>query len=445
MNNRFSVLLKESKSITSDAPKFNGDKKSEIINNESLPDVLSKVLNDPEIRAFTGIQRDAITRSGYTIIGTDSAVKKANKKLKALNFRKLLKRITSDLIIFKHAFIEVQRNRSKSDVIGLKALDPTTIRPIKDLHDNILFWYQYSPDVDVKDIIGKVSSTTKKTAMDVLQQRDVPLWDINELSHMTIDETTSTFWGVTDMHTLEQINDIDNALLKHIELLFKQNWFRVHFHSKTNGDTDYQEFLDQFATNMEFPEDPMLTTGPEEMVGKKYVDETVLLPIIEMRRDLRNQKLTLLRVPPIIAGTVDNSNRSNSDVQAHYAFNNRVRAIQEDMEDDLDFDLFKKIGLQNIEFKFNEVSNRSLREIVDIMMLFISQGADASKMSEWAQAKGYDIPIDVWQKLEEKQKVELEQSKKLPENSNLQPSRKAQDNSNADGFGTPDGNNIEGQ
>lgn len=433
--NNFSILLKESKAVSSDAPSFTQDGISEVKSKESLPDVLKQVLNDPELRSFIGIQRDAITRSGYSLIGSDSAVKKGQKILRALKFRKLLKRVTSDLLIFKHAFVEIQKNRSSSAVTGLKALDPTTIRPIKDIRDNILFWYQYSPNVDHKFIDANgVTSKTKKMAIELLQQSNIPIWEVEEMCHLTIDETTSTFWGLTDIHTLKQINEIDNSLMNHIQMLFKQNWFRIHFHSKAVGDADYQEYLDQMATNMEFPEDPMLTTGPEELVGKKYVDETVLLPIIEMRRDLRNQKLTLMRVPPIIAGTVDNSNRSNSDVQAHYAFNNRVRAVQEDMEDDIELDLLKKMGITNVEFKFNEVSNRSLREIVDIMMLFITQGADAEMMSKWAQEKGYDIPSNVWENL--KMVEEQMEDKSLPENSNLQESRKSQDNANKDGFGT---------
>ncbi len=445
-------ISKESKGLTSDIDQLAGKKEGTVESVENQKTVLDTVLADPELRAFISIARDAITRSGFHLIGKAGPVKKNTEKLRELRFRKRLKHVVADTLVFKHAFMEIIKSKTGNSVSELHVLDPSEIKPVMDLHGKILFWYQ-NADV-VASLMGRgefkssIDEKHKEIMQDILHTNYVITWEVDEIAHIIIDEMSHKFWGVTDIETLKNIIEIKNLLMGYIKLLFEQNWFRIHFHGKNVESSDYQGFIDMFRTAMSNPEAPLATIGVEDLEGKRYLTEDILIPLIALKNQLRNEMLTLLRIPPIIAGTVDNSNRSNSDVQAHFAFNNRVRSIQEDLEDDLDFELLSKIGMDNTQIKFNEVSNRDLREIVDIMMLFLGQQAKPEVAVEWARSKGYDIPEGMFPTSEEMKKMAEEEIQRqegegtLPPNSNLQPSRKKQDAANKDGFGTPDGKKV---
>lgn len=429
------VIAKESKSITSDIDSASTSKTFEVKMPEEYETVMDYVLADSEIRAFYSILRDTVIRSGYKFNAKNkSKLKSYEEDLKRLKFRKLNKRIVWDTLIYKHAFIEIQSGKGTGKVKGLKMLDPSKIRPIKDIHDNILFWIQYVEGLDLEQI----SKAFSAGGIDAVRKKGVISWEIKEIAHITIDEASYKFFGITDVETLKDIIEIKDMAVAHLKRLFKQGWFRVHFHGKNIGDKDITNFLDMIATSMKDPDSPLTTVGAEDMEGKKYVYEQEVIPaILSLLSEMRNKILTLIRVPPIIAGTVDNSNRSNSDVQAHFALLNRVRAIQEDIEDDLPSELFDKMGMNGLELIFNENTNRDLREIVDISAIMINLGADPKKTIEWAESKGYYLPSEIFPSQEE---LDAKNEKaKLVENSNLNPSRKPQDNSNKDGFKTNQG------
>lgn len=433
-------ISKESKTITSDIDSFSTWRKSEINMPEIYSTVIDDVLADPEIRAFYSILRDTVIRSGYKTMGKNSS-KQGNrdKQLTKVKFRKVMKRIVWDLLVFKHSFTEIIKGKGSSKVKELKQLDPSKIRPIKDIHDRILFWVQYKEGIS----FGELAAAYGNGGIDTVRKKGVVSWELDEIAHLTIDESSYKFFGVTDIETLKDIIDIKNMAMAHLKRLFKQGWFRVHFHGKGIGDADITNFLDMFATSIKDPDSPLVTVGDEDMQGHKYVMEQDVIPaLISLLQDMRNKILTLIRVPPIIAGTVDNSNRSNSDVQAHFALLNRVRAIQEDIEDDLPSELFDKIGMEGTSLVFNENTNRDLREIMDIVAIMINLGADARETIKWAESKGYNLPSDVFpskKELEAKQIGNEQDSSKLDKNSNLHPSRSSQDNSNKDGFMTNNG------
>lgn len=415
------TLLKDSKGISSDIGQFSGSKKSSVSPDSEYETVLDTVLGDPEIRAFISIARDAIIRSGFTLLGSKSGVKTGLDTLKRLRWRKVQKRVVSDLLIFKHAFVEIVKNKQGNKVMELHVLDPSKTKPVIKENGSISFWYQPIDGVDKKNA----------ALYNPEERKGVIVWELDELAHYQIDEMSPKFWGKTDIETLNNIILLKKRLMHYIDLLFKQNWFRVHFHGKNVNEDDYQNFIDMFITNINIPDAPLLTAGMEDLEGKRYVTEEVIPPLLELKRELRTEILTLLRIPPIIAGTVDNSNRSNSDVQAHYAFENRIRAVQEDIEDDTMLELFPKIGLSNVEYSFDEISNRSLKEIVEVMRELANIGADKQKLNEWARKKGYSLPEDLFP-----EPVEMEEQS-LPPNSPDFPSRKPQDNANTDGYKVP--------
>lgn len=418
------TLNKASKATTSNYPEFSGKNKSDIQPTENFQEVLELIENDEELKAFISILRDTIARSDYKLIGKKS-VKNDEKILKKLRFRKIQKRFIFDLLIFKHAFIEIERHKFTGKAKALHVLDPTLMRPFMNAKGVILFWFMADPKA--------------QGAYDPANGTGIIKWKPEDLCHLQIDEMTPYFYGKTDLYTLKTIVKLKHLVVEHMERMFEQNWFRIHFNGEGVDINDVQSFVDMFMDNMENRNLPLVTVSDKPMKGERYLQESVVLPLIELLNHLRNKILTLLRVPPIIAGTVDNSNRSNSDIQANFALLNRVQAIQEDIEDDLLFGLLPKIGISS-ELKYTQNTTRELREILDIAIMVINAGGKPDIVNKYIVEKGYDVPEDMFMSLEESDKREEKKTKsaessKLDKNSNLQPSRQKQDNSSKDGFG----------
>ena len=452
LNTQETPNIKKSKAITSNYPYFEKDGASIIRKvGMSLPAVMKTVIEDEELRAFYSILRDAIVKGGYILAGEDKKVEKAQKKLKELKFRKKLKRITFDALVCKHSFIEHEKNVN-GETIAINILDPAYTYPYMDKRGKVLAFYHIPSEV------GGATSTQDNTVYDPSTRRspdvssDAVKWELDEISHVYVDEISPYFWGYTDVESMQDILLLKKKLVKHLRRLLDQDWFRPHFHGKSVGADDVDAFLEMITLSMSNPDLPITTIGDEDMEAKRFMDESVFLPIIEMLRELRNKILTLIRVPPIIAGTVDNSNRSNSDVQAYFSFNNRVKAIQEDIEDDINDDLLPKLGIEDVEFRFPEVNDRDLMEHLDMAVKMIMQGAKKEVINDWLIDKGYDVPKDMFPTLEEQLaeqdkrmehmqpanpegETEGETEGKLDKNSNLHPSRQPQDNFNKNDYG----------
>lgn len=428
-------IKKSGKTTTPDLPQFADDKKSYILKDGmKFDEVYEKIITDEEVRSFYSVLRDAVIKGGYILKGKTAEADR--KKLKKLKFRKRLKRIVIDALFYKHAFVNLVSSAvSDENIAELAVLDVSRIAPYMNRRGTILKW-------------GYFTESPDNTSSLAYNQEGIIELTTDEICHIEIDESSPKFWGTTDIETLKDIMDIKDSLITHLKRLLEQDWFRPHFHGKGVGENDIQGFLEMIYQSMDNPTQPITTVGEEDMEAKRFMTEDVFLPIIEMLREVRNKILTLIRVPPIIAGTVDNSNRSNSDVQAYFAFNNRVKAIQEDLEDDINGDLFPKLGIKS-EFMFPEVTNRDLMDITDVVIKFISAGADKKIMNNWLVDKGYDVPKNMLPSKEEELKQQEKQMNinqknvELPQNSDLYPSRQKQDNSNDNNFGNANEKNRE--
>jgi len=419
------TIVKSKRVETPDYTDFSNETRSYVRKTGlSLNEVHEIYTSDEEVRAFYSILRDAVTKGDYLLQGKESDVKSAREKLNKLKLRKHLKRIVIDALLYKHSFINLVPSKFLKNIVELNILDPARVAPYMDKLGTIDSWGYF---------LNYPTNTTKT-------QNDKPTSiKAKEFVHISIDDDDAKFWGVTDIETLRTVLHLKKKLVEHLQLLLDQDWFRPHFHGKNVGDDGIDGFIQMIQLSMQNPNEPIITVGEEDMEAKRFMDETVFLPIIEMLHELRNKILTLIRVPPIIAGTVDNSNRSNSDVQAYFSFTNRVRAIQEDIEDDINYDLLPKLGIKNVTFNFPEVTDRSLMDITTVMLQFISAGADKKMMNDWLIKKGYDVPKDVLPSKEEEQALFDKQQEannvNLDKNSPLHESRKPQDNTNDNNFG----------
>lgn len=419
--NRLNTLVREKKSTASE-PDYNKiiSDKGRVDSNEDYDVVLKEVLEDEDLRSFISIITDAAIRCGYTLHSSNKRkIKEAENVLYQLRFRKTLKKIIPNLLMYLHSLVEIDKNSATGKAVKLYVVDTERISPKLNRKGLVEGWYW-------KDYTKTGAATD-----------DVLLWKEDEIAHFEMDNYSPTFWGTTNIETLKDIIHLKKKVMQYMTNVFDQNLLKTHFHGVGISDNDLSNWLDMIYTGYREPTKPLVTIGDEQMEGKRYMTEEFVLPLIELLNLLRNKILALFRVPPIIAGTVDNSNRSNSEIQARFAFMNRIKAIQEEIAEDCEFELFPKIGLEGVSIRFGNIDAKEFRDYIDIAVLLMNAGAYKEPVAQWLYDKGYDMPEDIFpSKEEEKQAKEnmmnMSNEKdpnetKIDKNSNLQSSRLPQD------------------
>jgi capsid portal protein len=129
--------------------------------------------------------------------------------------------------------------------------------------------------------------------------------------------------------------------------------------------------------------------------------------------------INLVQVPPIVAGTVDNSNRSNSEIQARYTFYNTIKAFNNIIKEELDSEFLPKIGWKGVEFKFGETDRRNETDILkNAKVLREDLHFTQDAVLEYLKQNGFKIP-EVKKIFDEK----MEEINKPQSNSSDFPSR----------------------
>lgn len=404
----------QSKAKDEDSIFLSADKKGKVAPDVDRRKIHKQILEDEEIRGFYGFIIDAITQAGYKITGKDKA--KAEQKLKELKWSKKRKAVYFKCLTENHVFLELIPNAEKTDIVELKLQPAYAMRPVKSERGQLLSYIK--EDVDGKEVPFK----------------------LDEIAHISVEDYDGRFWNTPQLVTLERLISLKQYVMEHLRRKFEQNEFKQHFHlTGTNADE-----IEEIVTNMRISQTErgkhLITAGEEKLEGRKMDEESSILPMIELLNKIRNMMLTLIRVPPIIAGTVDNSNRSNSDTQANFTFIMRIESFLRDLEEEINFELFPKLGLE-AELTHNNVSLREDKQWFDMANQLVAMGASKDKTAGWLVENGVEIPLDIFEPSQrEKQEVEKQDVMgelgvdKLPfaKNSDLFPSRKPQKKDTAD-------------
>lgn len=378
-----------------------------------LKNMLSIVLSDEEIRGFFGNIVDAIVRSGFKFKGKKSAISNAENVRKELRLNKRFKKIFWDGLTYNIVFIELIPNASKTKIVDLRIHDPGKIEP----------------KINTRGIVEKYVRTE--------EDGTETFFSTDEMVCLKIEEIDYGFWTYPQIKTLSRLVKLKNLIMDHLLWLFDSNQFRTHLHFQGASPDDMKEITHSLKHSMLDKNKFLLTVGENDLDPKKLNDETTVLPLIELLNKTRNMMLTLIRVPPIIAGTVDNSNRSNSDVQAEFAFMNRINSFEQDLQDELEMFLFPKIGLSNVSISFNLMNLKQEKTLIEEAQALAGMGADKIMLLDWLNDKGMTLPVGLFDKavkeaddMKQAQMDGVQQTDnvKLPPNSNQFPSRKSQDN-----------------
>jgi len=416
------LIEKASKMIVEDYYKQESTPDGAVPPDVDMSRVKQIVMEDEEVRGFIGTQVDAISASGFSLMGAVTKIKSDEKILQAIRFRQHKKKMDTNLLSYNHCFVELipskgtkSRPPKSRKIVDLKVWTPNYIKPIMTPHGDTTGW-EYSLPNSIPTTNGE--ERTQK-------------WLLDEMVHINIDHIGDGFWSVPQLITLNRLITLKWNIISHIEWLFDTNQYRHHMHGKNLAPDDVKHLTNLLKEGMAQRDKFLVTVGSEDMTTKQIASPADLPYYLEVLNHIRNRMLTILRLPPIIAGTVDNSNRSNSDVQARFTFTNRIKSYTNDMEDELILELFPKLGISS-KLVHNAIDIKNKRELVDIAILMITNGADHKMTLEWLNKYGLDLPNGLFANM---LKMQNEVKNGLPENSNLFKSREKQDNFGKSDYG----------
>lgn len=109
------------------------------------------------------------------------------------------------------------------------------------------------------------------------------------------------------------------------------------------------------------PLDPLKLVAllPDESVGRVDTGTTDNFDSVSSYIDRQNDEIIrVVQIPPIVAGTVDNSNRSNSEIQERAVFGRTVVAWQNFLVHEFNRQFKDKLGWGDTSFEFPEADER---------------------------------------------------------------------------------------
>jgi len=341
--------------------------KEPVSDRPGLDTLLSAYRSDPTIRGAIIAISDETLKSGYHINAKDKKLKERIEKdlKKKFRFTRLLNKLLNNLLIYGNAFIELVYKGSS--VEELHILETTEMEILSDTHGEIRGYLQRQ---------GAQSEEIQFTT--------------DEVVHLTVEHIKSNLWGEVELQTLFNILNLKQHIEKFLTNLFKFNKFRDSWLIEEADEVQVRDFINNLRLSQDMPEKEMVIDGKISKVLGRPIED--LDKLIEILNYCRQEILTLLRVPPIIAGIPDNSNRSNSEVQARKAFDTRIKILMQSIEEEFDAELFPKMGWTNAEFKFNPIDKRAEKDDIEIIMALKEIGLDEKSLLQFIRDSGIQLP-----------------------------------------------------
>lgn len=327
--------------------------------------VMDVVRSEPTVKAAIRALSDEIVKNGYLIFSKDKRLKKLiDKELEEkFRFKRLLRQIVLNALIYNNVFIEIVYKNNQPDELHI--LETTEMNIIADEHGEVL---KYIQDHD-----GRTQEFTT-----------------DECVHVSIDNITTNLWGEVDLKTLYDTISLKKFIEKWMTNQFRLDKFRDAWSIEEASEPQKKDFVNNLRLARTHIDKELVVEGKiKKILGREIKDMDTLVEILNY---CRQQILTLLRVPPIIAGIPDNSNRSNSEVQARKAFDGRIMSLQGTMAEEMTNELFPLMGWEKAEFRFGPIDKRAEKDDIEIIKALKEIGLDDNTLLEYIKSVGIQLP-----------------------------------------------------
>ena len=335
---------------------------------DSLDTLLYMFQNDPEINTAVTVRVNAILSSGFTIeTKSQSTQQKALSKLKKLGFnKKLIRKILYNLILYEHCFIEIYKENDVPK--DLNVLETTDMEIVHDEHGNI------------------------KEYVQVASSGDIVHFPKDDIIYIKMSDITSSVWGVPRLKTLYKSVSIKGYIEQFLLSLSSRFSWRNYIRFSNMSDDEIKDSLGYLNHISEDPNQPFVLKAKDgDFSTEPMRDPKEVEYFLGLLNYLRQQIFMLLRVPPIVVGLPDNSNRSNSDAQIK-SFNIDNQSVRDIVQESFNDELFPKLGLSYAKFSWNPIDKRNEKDDVEIAERLINMGANKDRVEEFLRNTGLELP-----------------------------------------------------
>lgn len=301
----------------------------------------------------------------------DSTVDTYNQELRDVRFYRRMRNAAYSLLYNGNAFFEIRFTGKK--LKELYNIDPDTMK----IETNSAG----EPIKYVQEIAGKKVEFMPE-----------------EIVHLTIDHLETGEWGLAFLKPLSDALFRKQVAESYLAWLIENNKFSPLIAAKTSESMTIDE-LGRIRAEIE-----ATSSDPNRyhFLNFEHTDtlEVIKLFTTEDFADInsyidiqRSAILTVLQVPPIISGTVDNSNRSNSEIQARFVFLNTIKAFQNLVVEELNYEMLRKLNWKDVQFKFSETDARNETDVVKIAKsLKQDLNFTDEAVLEYLRKNGFKIP-----------------------------------------------------
>lgn len=303
-----------------------------------------------------------------------------NEQLNDVRFHKIMRSGLYGLIWNGNLFFEYHQVGNR--LTELYVIDPETVKVIRDRKGDVLEYKQKTSSGDI---------TLNK----------------NRIIHITMDHISTGVWGQSFIKPLEYVLNRKRTAENYLAGMIYHLAPVVYLKTDSLDEEEAIRVRNELRSVRD-PTDPLklITLGKDEDVGRSELGSTAYFDAIQSYIDTQNDEIIrILQTPPIVAGTVDNSNRSNSEIQARYVFANTIFAWQNFLVKELNNEVIKRLGWKDVTFSFPVTDEREMEQALIRANKFKELGYSQDAIHEYLERAGIKIKADF-------QEIETEAVKK---------------------------------
>ena len=329
------------------------------------------VLNDETVSAAVDTLVDVSTVNGYDFFS------KKETKLARTEVKKL-----HDLFRFELNYDEIQDNILRNlAVYGycLLELRKTKAGKIKELHvlETPEIWIRHDDHGEIHGYVQNRQDTGDGP----------PRWTTKEIIYYTAKKLGSQVYPQFPFEPVARDYATNVFAEKYLQQLFRNMPPRMLYTLENANMTQRKVFIQ----NLNITKQKQVA----DIVALGKADPKMLVPefgsIIEILKFLRQQVLSVTRVPGFFLGIGDEgSNRGNSEARI-FAFETRIRKLQQIIEQKNNTELLPALGFSNAVFKFNPFSLKDEKTLLENAEKMRAMGIKKEKVSEFLTMRGLTV------------------------------------------------------
>lgn len=328
-------------------------------------DDINDLMSDPTVNNAVRTTTNAVLRNGWTLVDTTSnkVAPRLINKLKRMRIDDLLNNVIMQALIYNESYVELVRDKNLDVVKELFLLETPEMRVETDAegHGDILGYWQ-------------VHGSTR-------------VWfEPNEVWHFVNTKFNTSLTGFVNTQAIVDLVKTKKLIESYIKYLFDNNKFAKTWLIKNGTTAQVEMLIDGLKARQANPTKTMVVEGDVNTIGEyEPADIPTLTNYLNYIIDQIRQ---LLLLPPIVGGTREGSNRSGAETEFRGVFGMNISAFQKRLADDINYDLFPKMGIKGYTFKFNPIDKMDERDAIQNAIYLKGLGFTNTTIKKYLLSKG---------------------------------------------------------